>query len=126
VSSALEHAPKPKTIRGVQFTAASTTGGRIAASQHINNAWTPRGEWAACANRTHNISLRPDRIRRQGFKGAIATEGAVAELAPAAWRYCWQSFAPHRAQVRSCRVFVFRMFAVARGVILLNLIAGLV
>jgi hypothetical protein len=37
---------------------------QIAASQHLNNAWKPRAGSAACANRTRNISLRPDRIHR--------------------------------------------------------------
>jgi hypothetical protein len=45
----------------VQFTAASTTAAQIAASQHSNNAWTPLGEWAACANPIRNMFLHLDR-----------------------------------------------------------------
>src|SRR6266480_2837208 len=29
-------------------------------------------------------------------------------LAPAAWRYRWQSFAPHRARARLCRMYAER------------------
>jgi hypothetical protein len=38
--------------------------------------------------RRHELRYQPlpDRIRRQGFKSAILTERAVAELARAAWR----------------------------------------
>ena len=61
MSSALEHPPRPKTIRGVQFTAATTMAARIAASQHFNNAWTPRADLAATANRIRNMFLRLDR-----------------------------------------------------------------
>jgi hypothetical protein len=51
----------------------------IVASQHFNNAWTPRGEWAASANRIRNMCLLPDRIRRREFKGASLTECADAD-----------------------------------------------
>src|SRR6516165_9215831 len=54
---------KLKTIRGVQFTAASMTAVRIAASPHCNNAWTPRGEWATYANRIRSTFPRLDRVQ---------------------------------------------------------------
>ena len=47
---------------------------QIVASQHFNNAWTPRAGLAATANRIRNMFPLPDRIRRRGFKGAILTE----------------------------------------------------
>jgi len=55
----------------VQFTAVSMMAAQIVASQHFNNAWTPRADLAATANRIRNMFLLPDRIRRRGFKGAI-------------------------------------------------------
>ena len=50
------------------------SGGTIAASQHFNNAWTPRAGLAATANLIRNMFPLPDRIGRRGFKGAILTE----------------------------------------------------
>jgi hypothetical protein len=72
MSSALEHAPKPKTIRGARFIAREQPAAvQIAASHHFNNAWTPLAGLAATANRIRNMCLLPDRIRRQMFEGAI-------------------------------------------------------
>jgi len=58
----------------VQFTAVSTMAAQIAASQHFNNAWTPRGEWATCANRTRNMFPRPDRAHRSKCEFALLIE----------------------------------------------------
>ena len=56
-----------KIIRGARFIAEERpVAVKIAASQHLNNAWKPRAGSAICANRTHNISLRQDRIHRPG------------------------------------------------------------
>ena len=72
--SASARAPKPKTIRGVQFTAATTMAAQIAASQHFNNAWTPRGVWAVCANRIRNMFLRLDRAHPSKCEIALLIE----------------------------------------------------
>jgi len=93
VSSVSEHAPRPKTIRGAHTTVwATTAAARIAASQHLSNAWKPRADLAVTANGIRNTCLHPGRIPRQGFKGAILTERT--ELVRAAWRYWRRSRAP--------------------------------
>jgi hypothetical protein len=47
---AVGRVPKRKTIRGARFTAAGRAAVvQIAASQHLNNAWTPRAASAAIA-----------------------------------------------------------------------------
>jgi hypothetical protein len=46
VSSALEHVPRPKTIRGARFTARERLAAApIAASYPLNSAWPLRGAW---------------------------------------------------------------------------------
>jgi hypothetical protein len=45
---------------------------QIVASQHFNNAWTPRADLAATASRIRNMFLLPDHIRRQVLEGAIS------------------------------------------------------
>jgi hypothetical protein len=71
--------PRPKTIRGVRFTA----GGRavqIAALQHFNNAWTPRAASAAFASQIRNTSLHRGRIHGRSSKGAIHIKRLAREL----------------------------------------------
>ena len=70
MSLALEHVLRLKTIHGARIIA-SRAAARIVASQHFNNAWTPRADLAAIANRIRNMFPLPDRIRRRGFKVAI-------------------------------------------------------
>ena len=47
---------------------------RIAASQLFNNAWTPRGVWAACANLIRNMFPRLDRAHPSQCEVALLIE----------------------------------------------------
>jgi hypothetical protein len=71
VWSALKSPPKPKTIRGARTTVwATTAAARIAASQHLSNAWKPHAGLAICANGIRNTCLHLDLIPTLG-KAAI-------------------------------------------------------
>jgi hypothetical protein len=69
---------------------------QIAVSRHFNNAWTPRADLAASANRTHNISPLQYRIRRLGIDRVILIEriyfGTARKGRSSQWLICLLAF----------------------------------
>jgi hypothetical protein len=69
---------------------------QIVASLHFSSAWTRRAGSAAFANRTHNISLLQDHIRRLGIDGVILIEriyfGMARKEGASQWLICPLAF----------------------------------